>query len=182
MMRAYASGDKLAAEDAATIRDLINDVIAGRLPNNRQQSVALRSCHDAGILGNGPAHTPGVRHFEFALLVDDAVIVTILTVTEPGSDYIRVPTDLLLGASNRIDDTLGDVDGVKWDLKASPITSANLQEHRETLAGAVNAGTSWADRLRQVADDPVSWPPIGESATVDAEVLEIFRVKGAPND
>ncbi|QDE38446.1 hypothetical protein FIV34_04135 [Luteibacter pinisoli] len=177
----YQLGDALSPPDAAATRDLVNQVIRGRLRNGLEhgQVVTLRSRHDLGEAADAPGHSPGHRHFEVALRVshpEPMVASVILGAYEPGSDYVRVPVGQLLGAVSALETNLGVIADIAKSICADA-SHAERREYRRSLREIERTENARADALRALAADPLTWPEISPQAFIYGRVLSAQREK-----
>lgn len=178
----YAAGAVLSAPDAAAVRDLINDIIAGRLRNGGEfgQEVVLRSCHDLEESPGAPAHSPGHRHFDLAVHVSHPqpmVAVVRLSAFEPGSDYIRVPVDTLLGTVSATESNLGAVRDIA-DSVCDTTSHSERRDLRRTLREIERAENERADEFRAMAAQPSNWPSISGRAFIHGRVVALYAASG----
>lgn len=177
----YKAGDALTQPDTAAVRDLINDIIAGRLKNGGEfgQEVVLRSCHDLGEARGAPQHSPGHRHFDVAVYLAhpfEGVAVIRLSAFEPGSDYIRVPVDMLLGAVSATESNLGMVRDIA-DSITELSSHADRRDYRRSLREIERVENERADEFRAMAAQPSNWPAISGRAFVNARVVAVYGGK-----
>jgi hypothetical protein len=178
MLEHYRAGDTLTQPDTAAVRDLINDIIAGRLKNGGEfgQEVVLRSCHDLDEARGAPPHSPGHRHFDLAVHLshpEAAVALLRLSAFEPGSDHIRVPVDVLLGTVSATESSLGAVHDVA-DSVCDTSSHSERRDLRRTLREIERAENERADAFRAMAAQPSNWPAISGRAFVHGRVIALY--------
>lgn len=177
----YRQGDALTPPDAAAVRDLVNDIISGRLKNGGEfgQEVALRSCHDLDEVRGAPPHAPGHRHFDIAVHLahpSEGVAVVRLSAFEPGSDYIRVPVDMLLGTVAATESNLGAVRDIA-DSVCDTASHSERRDIRRSLREIESAENERADAFRAMSAQPTNWPLISGRAFICARVVALYGAK-----
>ena len=165
-------------EETQDIVQVFNEYVArgGAYPGVH---VRLLSCHDWDAPKDAPRHSSGHRAFQITLAASprnpDGLSV-FLTAYEPGSDHVRLPFDIALGATRKVEEQLGTVSDYADDHRRGRWTTREHREAYDALTGAEKASNGALDALRAAVSDPANWPPIGTAATVFATAISAALV------